>query len=293
MTLEELDKALDEVGLMLILDVRTCWTSTHQMLCHALHNRKAIDQYIVSNASDLSTAKLTDSDWTALESIKNWLSEFRTATTEMLTTKNPMLSQTHLVFRGLQQSIKSIIMSLPANANATLKTALVRTHKKLSNYYFKFDVCPYYLWAALLDPRIGNTLLEKEFEDDWGLLSELKEAKDALRQEYSTHYAPPLDTTASFTQPGTFSSSKLSLPHSLAKPSFLSRLTTISHLLFSGSAVAVERVFSGGRDTIALRRASLKPETIRTLMLLKAQLRIARKQVNEILDDSEQIGLKA
>ncbi|KAJ3748337.1 hypothetical protein DFH05DRAFT_1391170, partial [Lentinula detonsa] len=62
---------------------------------------------------------------------------------------------------------------------------------------------------------------------------------------------------------------------------------------FSGSAVAVERVFSGGRDTIALRRASLKPETMRTLMLLKAQLRIARKQVNEILDDSEQIGLKA
>ncbi|KAJ3724199.1 hypothetical protein DFJ43DRAFT_968163, partial [Lentinula guzmanii] len=89
--------------------------------------------------------KLTDSDWTALESIKNWLSEFRTATTEMSTTKNPMLSQTHLVFRGLQRSIKSIIMSLPANANATLKTALVETHKKLSNYYFKFDVCPYYL----------------------------------------------------------------------------------------------------------------------------------------------------
>ena len=30
-----------------------------------------------------------------------------------------------------------------------------------------------------------------------------------------------------------------------------------------GSAVAVERIFSGGRDTISLRRASLKPETIR------------------------------
>jgi hypothetical protein len=29
-----------------------------------------------------------------------------------------------------------------------------------------------------------------------------------------------------------------------------------------GSAVAVERIFSGGRDTISLRRASLQPETI-------------------------------
>ncbi|KAF8981928.1 hypothetical protein BDQ17DRAFT_1194476, partial [Cyathus striatus] len=36
---------------------------------------------------------------------------------------------------------------------------------------------------------------------------------------------------------------------------------------FVGSAVGVERVFSGGRDTVSLRRASLSAETIRTLML--------------------------
>ena len=43
-----------------------------------------------------------------------------------------------------------------------------------------------------------------------------------------------------------------------------------------GSAVAVERIFSGGRDTISLRRASLKPDTIRVLMLVKQRLRLAR-----------------
>lgn len=52
---------------------------------------------------------------------------------------------------------------------------------------------------------------------------------------------------------------------------------------FVGSAVAVERIFSGGRDTISLRRASLKPETIRTLMLVKQRLRLARTAVKEIL----------
>jgi hypothetical protein len=31
---------------------------------------------------------------------------------------------------------------------------------------------------------------------------------------------------------------------------------------YAGSAVAVERIFSGSRDTISLRRASLNPETI-------------------------------
>ena len=41
---------------------------------------------------------------------------------------------------------------------------------------------------------------------------------------------------------------------------------------YVGSAVAVERIFSRGRDTISLRRASLKPETIKTLMLAKQQI---------------------
>jgi len=43
-----------------------------------------------------------------------------------------------------------------------------------------------------------------------------------------------------------------------------------------GSAVAVERIFSGGWDTISLQRASLQPETIRTLMLVKQQVRLSR-----------------
>ncbi len=40
----------------------------------------------------------------------------------------------------------------------------------------------------------------------------------------------------------------------------------------SGSAVAVERIFSSGRDSVSMRRARLQPETIRTLMLVKHRL---------------------
>jgi len=53
----------------------------------------------------------------------------------------------------------------------------------------------------------------------------------------------------------------------------------------------VERVFSGGRDTIALRRARLQPTTIRTLMILKAQLRLARREILKELDEADAIGL--
>jgi hypothetical protein len=50
-------------------------------------------------------------------------------------------------------------------------------------------------------------------------------------------------------------------------------------LISAGSAAAVKHFFSGGRDTIGLRRASLKAETIKTLMFVKARLKLARKAV--------------
>jgi len=40
---------------------------------------------------------------------------------------------------------------------------------------------------------------------------------------------------------------------------------------FLGSAVAVEHIFSSGRDTISIHHASLQPDTIQTLMVLKHQ----------------------
>lgn len=73
----------------------------------------------------------------------------------------------------------------------------------------------------------------------------------------------------------------LSIPgaYSLVSHCFL-RVTDQSTL---GSAVAVEQIFSGGRDTVSLRCASLKPETIRVLMLVKQQLRLARSVIDNVL----------
>jgi hypothetical protein len=47
--------------------------------------------------------------------------------------------------------------------------------------------------------------------------------------------------------------------------------------LSQGSAVAVERSLSGGHDTISLRRAALKPDTIRILMLVKQKVKLERE----------------
>lgn len=113
----------------------------------AIHNRDAITRYVESS-SDLSDFALLDLDWEALQAVRSWLSEFRQATTEMSTTSKPMLSQTHLVFRSLQRTIKDILSELPNTADAMLKQGLVHAHTKLGDYYYKFDASPYYLWAA-------------------------------------------------------------------------------------------------------------------------------------------------
>ncbi|KAF5370277.1 hypothetical protein D9758_006878 [Tetrapyrgos nigripes] len=43
-------------------------------------------------------------------------------------------------------------------------------------------------------------------------------------------------------------------------------------LYIPSSTVAIEQVFSGGRDTVSLHHASLKADTIQALMVVKAQL---------------------
>lgn len=50
-----------------------------------------------------------------------------------------------------------------------------------------------------------------------------------------------------------------------------------------GSAVAVERIFSSGRDMISLRRASLHAETIQSLMLIKHRLHLARAAGKKVM----------
>ncbi|KAF7349017.1 Transposase-like protein [Mycena venus] len=247
----------------------------------------------------------------------------------MSATKKPMLSQTHAIFRTLQSAVKSNICNLPVPINPTqgaaqkkLRDGLVQAHLKLSEYFSRFDTSPYYLWAALLDPRISYEGLKQDYESDPTLLQSLDDAKDELYTEYTTHYAKspslasPGDTAASTTGPtspskfdflGRYKRSNVSPTSQLkreldkyfemtAEPEDMetcdilrwwkNRESTFPNLYklardihcIPGSAVAVERVFSCGRDTIGIRRARLKAETIRTLMLVKARVKLDRQR---------------
>ena len=69
----------------------------------------------------------------------------------------------------------------------------------------------------------------------------------------------------------------LSIPGKIYIFFVLSDHWALAHwVIFLGSAVAVERIFSGGRDAVSLRRPSLHSDTIRILMISKHCRHMAR-----------------
>ncbi|KAJ3004761.1 hypothetical protein NUW54_g4661 [Trametes sanguinea] len=336
-----------EAPLMLILDVPTRWSSTHQMLRRALDYRYQIDSFVATNR-DLRSFEMASDDWEAIEIVTQWLRLYRDATTEMSTTKQATLSEVHTVFKGLQDHVRACLRDLPSGAAPALRTGLLAAHQKLSDYYFIYNGSPFYTWASILDPRINYSNLVADSSDDPEMYDQLADRLEELKVYFKTNYCQSTTSTiagpSTSTRPtGTPMTYSLSAPPStprrhaswpaLPKPSpkkanFTARydsrssegdlpeeeLTTYlalrpksfktcnplqwwsSHarefpnlsrlardiLTIPGCAVAVERVFSGGRDTISLRRASLQPDTIRKLMLVKHRLRQIRNTVRSI-----------
>ena len=148
---------------MLILDVRTQWSSTHQIMRkssltqlisfvdhdieRALDFMAEIDDFIFQN-EDLCSLALTEAEWESITQVAGWLKAFRSATTQMSTIKQPMLSTAHTIFCGLQDEVRNALHSLPNSTSPMIKDGLLAAHQKLSNYYYRFDISPFYIWAA-------------------------------------------------------------------------------------------------------------------------------------------------
>ncbi|KAH9044094.1 hypothetical protein EDB83DRAFT_2204473, partial [Lactarius deliciosus] len=88
---------------------------------------------------------LTEAEWGSITQVAGWLKAFRSATTQMSTTKQPMLSTAHAIFRGLQDEVRNALRSLPDSASPLIKAGLLAAHQKLSEYYYRFDISPFYI----------------------------------------------------------------------------------------------------------------------------------------------------
>jgi hypothetical protein len=59
-----------------------------------------------------------------------------------------VLSSSHAVFCDLQEHLRALLKGLPDDVDPTRKKALTSAHRKLSDYFYKFDQSEYYTWAA-------------------------------------------------------------------------------------------------------------------------------------------------
>ena len=80
----------------------------------ALDHHLIIDDF-VAKTRDLRQFEMTTEDWEATVLVTSWLKSFQSATTQMSTTKQPMLSSTHAIYRGLQDSLCTSLRTLPIN----------------------------------------------------------------------------------------------------------------------------------------------------------------------------------
>lgn len=114
---------------------------------HTLDYRQAIDSYVM-RTRDLHLYELSDEDWTSIALVSSWLKSFRSATTQMSATMTPMLLTTLAIFYGLQDDIKTILHGLTTAVPHSIKMGLINAHRKLSEYYFKYNESPFYTWAV-------------------------------------------------------------------------------------------------------------------------------------------------
>ena len=63
-----------------------------------------LDDFVAKNR-DLDRHELQDEDWVSITLVAKWLKSFQSAMTQISTTKCPMLSWTHAIFQGLQDSL--------------------------------------------------------------------------------------------------------------------------------------------------------------------------------------------
>lgn len=162
-----------EAAKLLILDVKTRWSSTHQMLrrCRylkllystsghlmyaclerALEYIKAIQMFVRIAPKDAKLEELSGTEWDAIARIAEWLDSFREATTLMSMTKGLTLSSVLSIFRDLQDDIREAYCELPISAPPVLKQGLLNAHRKLSDYHYLTDATPYYIWASRKPP---------------------------------------------------------------------------------------------------------------------------------------------
>lgn len=178
---------LDE--LMVILDVKTRWYSTYEMICRAVKMREAIDIYTSCDA-DLRDLSLQDSEWELLSEILNFLKVFEETTKFLCQEKFPTIQYVVPVYNYLLEKIQEFRNS---SNSSHMRQAVKQAQDKISTYYDLTGqhgpLSEVYGSSIILDP----TLKLQFFKDRNWTAGALKLVREKTRNVYITRLAAQQD----------------------------------------------------------------------------------------------------
>lgn len=167
---------------MLILDVKTRWNSTYEMIERALKMRKVVD-LLTSCEADLKEFALHNEDWEILQEVLDFLQIFKDTSTFLCAERYPTIQYVVPVYNYLLEKIKDCMKS---KGTHYMIPAMKLAYEKISGYYDltgtgqKSPLSEIYATSILLDP----TLKFQFFKDRNWAPSVMKSIRDKVRNIY-------------------------------------------------------------------------------------------------------------
>jgi hypothetical protein len=285
------------------IDIR--WNSTYLMLDMALKAKTQINQYIHAQ-SDLP--QFTPDDWRRLSQLHQVLAPFYELTGPVsekrpqISMAIPIYYELHDLLNQEAQK-KGVFADLDNDIVDAIHHGLIKYQK----YYTFMDNTDAYYTALILDPRVKGDILLHELSDNEAGQMIINTIRENIHEQYrhelvdtqisstnavllDDHHnsiemrmlqrlSPIIQKPAGSDIDDYFSSPRV--PIDTSHHEWLSRwwytqrnsmpqmaAAARDYLAIPASEVDVERLFSGGRDLLGLRRHSLNADTMRMLMLM-------------------------
>lgn len=150
-----------------ILDVPTRWNSTFDMLNSALSSKNSLN-FIVENSPELKCLKMSSQEWATVNSVKNFLVNFKALTTKIEGEKYPTLPMVVVYFNILLDAVEKELVKLSTNQDRTeteetLMTSFAAARDKMLKHYKKSNWV--YCAVLILDPHHKVETFERTL---WG-----------------------------------------------------------------------------------------------------------------------------
>ncbi|CAB4484797.1 unnamed protein product [Rhizophagus irregularis] len=137
----------------LVVDVKTRWNSTFDMIERSLELREALDNIAIADR-DLRQWELIDAEWDLLKQIKKLLYIFLRATLHISHGRYPTIENSIPIFNWIMDKIEDF--DKKANIDEIVKKAACNAMEKLKKYYQYTDGIIYTI-STILDPRLKLT----------------------------------------------------------------------------------------------------------------------------------------